>query len=259
MPPSGWTSTTPRVGGHGWMRQRLKHPATLLLLPFAWSAFFLLITVVPLLFPGRTADDQTVALVLFGVAWALLLLPLYIIRSKQPTSAHHRIRFRLHPFALDTFLLGVVLFILHIVIDPRIGWISYALFWIAWARTIARTGAAFESGAVRWLLPVDVANWSTSAGVTTGWSVENEAWRIGPLAYLDVDFPRGWSARLFGIERSGCSFAAFVITDRNGFLLDPFIDRLIGDMSLTEGLHEPPLSFEGEVWPERFLRSSEEE
>ena len=258
-PPTAWQHTTPRIGGNGWIRQRLKHPATLLLFPFAWSAFFLLTTIIPLLFPGRTFDDQTAAAVMFSIAWALLLIPLYMVRSKQPTAQRYPNTIRLHPFDLTTFSTAILFFLLHIIIDVRLGWISYALFWIAWSRTVASTGRTFESGAVRWLLPVDVLGWSTSTELCAGWTAECEGWRNGPLAHLDAEFSRGWSARLFGVNRSGHHFLALVMLDRNGFLFDPFAARLITNPALIESFGKPPVSTRGLAWPERFLQLVEEE
>ena len=241
------------------MRQRLKHPASLLLLPFSWSAFFLLVTVVPLLFPGRMPDDQVVAIALFTISWLLLLVPIHIARSKQPTADRLSRTLNPSPFSVGPFLLGCVLFIAHIVIHPIIGWFSYVAFWVAWSRSVGNTARTFESGPVRWLLPGDAADWKTSEELSDGWRVENERWRTGPLAHHERELVRGWTARLFGVERSGHRFVALSLIDRNGFLFDPFAARLIGNANLESIIESPPIATTGIEWPQRFLQPIEEE
>ncbi|MAK68862.1 MAG: hypothetical protein CME50_02670, partial [Halieaceae bacterium] len=71
-PPDAW-----RV----WERQRLKPPGTTLLIPMAWSAFFLAATPLPLAFPGNTPDDAIISSALFATAWTLVLLPLLFLGS----------------------------------------------------------------------------------------------------------------------------------------------------------------------------------
>ena len=128
-PPMGWVSTTPSVGNFGWCRQRLRPLAWPLLRPLAWAPLFLLLSAIPLAIPGQTPDDQVVSASFFLLAWGLVILPLLFSRNSQPMSGRSVLSL---PVDWASLTIASALFSLHLVIDPRLGWLSYGLFWLAY-------------------------------------------------------------------------------------------------------------------------------
>ena len=55
-PPESWSVTDHRDGGRGWIRQRLQPLGPMILYTTAWAPFFLLASLVPLVFPGNTPE-----------------------------------------------------------------------------------------------------------------------------------------------------------------------------------------------------------
>ena len=159
-PPMEWVSTTPSVGNFGWCRQRLRPLAWPLLRPLAWAPLFLLLSAVPLAIPGRTPDDQTVSAFFFLLAWGLVILPLLFSRNSQPMSGRSVLSL---PVDWASLMIAFVLFALHIVIDPRLGWFSYGLFWLAYFRTIQLVQNSMMASPSRFLLPVLPEDWEGGA------------------------------------------------------------------------------------------------
>lgn len=253
--PESWSATTPQVGGRGWMRQRLSPLGAAILYSTAWAPFFLVISALPLAFPGNTPNDQYVALGLFLASWLLLIVPFTNLRDGLENQARTS--------ALDTYpvdailiLVGAAFFALHILIDPRIGWISFAIFAYAQYRTIANISASVSMNSARWLLPITKQDFSPDI-LTTGWEASSKTFRNGPLAVWIGPLPE-YAATLIGVTRGDSSFVAFALKHRGGTLHDPFSESLVADSRFDSLLAAPPLTIAGEAWPDRFGPSGEQ-
>ena len=223
----------------GWLRQTLRPIAPRLLLPMAWSPFFLVITAVPLILPDRAPiDDQTAVAVFFTLSWLLILVPLYLFRSSQPT---HVGSLQTLPFDWLLFTLACLVFGLHVLINPILGWVSYGLFWLAWFRTytMIRDVAIKPSG--RWLLPVNPSSWNATDGLSDGWDIVSEFWTSAPIARLNVD---SGQIILTGVSRGDDRFLALSLIGPAGFVHDPFADNLA-----YEALSEEQVTITGLDWP----------
>ncbi len=249
-PPMSWVSTTPRIGNFGWCRQRLRPLAWPLLRPLAWAPLFLLLTAIPLAVPGKTPDDQVVSAVFFSVAWGLVILPLLFSRNSQPMSGGSLISL---PVDWLSFASALVIFILHLVIDPMLGWISYGLFWLSYFRTIQLVQNAMMTPPSRFLLPIDPADWE--GGLEDPWEVSSERWSRNRIA--SARFQNG-DLVLSGSSRSGQDFLSLAFVHKSGFVHDPFHERLSKETGLADLLSKP-LPVVGRQWPALFLQSPEEE
>ncbi len=240
--PESWPSPS-SDGGSGWLRQTLRPVASSILLPLAWSPFFLVLTIVPLLLPDRTPlDDQMTAATFFALSWLLILVPLYLIRSSQPTHVYSLLTL---PVDWLLFALASAFFGLHVLTHPAIGWLSYGLFWLAWFRTyvMIRDVATMPSG--RWLLPVDSSDWKTADALRDDWEIVSEFWTSGPIAQLEVE---GGIITLFGVSREDDRFVALTLIGPSGFVHDPFADNHI-----YTALSKPQVIIPGIDWPSRLL------
>jgi len=247
-PPESWRSTTPKDGGRGWARQRLKPIVSSILIPLAWSPLFLFLAVVPLALPGRLpADDQSVAALFFALTWVLVLVPLYLARSNQPMSEGGVLSL---PFDWATFVVAAVAFSLHILVNPMLGWISYALFWVAWVRTFRRIEQILQIPAARWLLPIDQSGWNSSSMLPPEWQVISENWTTGSIARVDCEYGH---LSIAGVSRGSDRFLALALLDGAGFVHDPFSDGPVGEALAGVLLSQPPVSNPGLEWPERLL------
>ena len=242
--PESW-STPSDDSAKGWLRQTLRPVGTRLLLPMSWSPFFLVITAVPLALPDRTpVDDQTTAAAFFALSWLLIIVPLYLIRSSQPTyvGSIHTL-----PFDWLTFAIACAVFGLHVSIHPALGWLSYAIFWLAWFRTYAMIRDVVIKPSGRWLLPVDSSNWKTTQALRDGWDIDSEFWTSGPIAKLNVGTGE---ITLTGVSRGEDRFVAIALINPSGFVHDPFAD----DHS-RRVLYESQVVITGVDWPSRLLPS----
>ena len=84
LPSDKWTLADTKTGGKGWIRQRFKPPARSILLPCSWSIFFLIATIVPLVFSGQTPNDQFASIILFISTWSLLFIPAWMAQNEMP-------------------------------------------------------------------------------------------------------------------------------------------------------------------------------
>ena len=247
-PPESWRSTTSKEGGRGWARQRLKPVVSSILIPLAWSPMFLFLAAVPLALPGRLpTDDQSVAALFFTLTWVLVLVPLYLARSNQPMSEGSVLSL---PFDWATFVVAAVAFPLHILVDPVLGWISYALFWIAWVRTYRRIEKILQIPAARWLLPIDQSGWNSSSMLPSEWQVISENWTTGSIARINCEYGH---LSISGVSRGSDRFLALTLLDGAGFVHDPFSDGPVGEALAGVLLSQPPVSHPGLEWPERLL------
>ena len=242
--PEPWPTPSSN-SAKGWRRQMLRPVAPRLLLPMAWSPFFLVVTAIPLALPDRTpVDDQIAAAAFFALSWLLILVPLYLFRSTQPT---HVGSIHTLPFDWVTFVLACAVFGLHVLIDPAFGWVSYAIFWLAWFNTyfMIRDVAIIPSG--RWLLPVDSSDWKTSEALSDGWNIISDYWTSGPIAKLNVN---SGQITLSGVSRGDDRFVAIALIGPSGFVHDPFADDFA-----RVALQVPQVIITGLDWPSRLLPS----
>ena len=251
IPPSlPWVSTTPRVGNFGWCRQRLRPLVWPLLKPLAWAPLFLLLTAIPLLLPGRTPDDQVTSMFFFSISWGLVVLPILFSRNAQPMSDDSLLSL---PVDWPSLALASALFPLHLTIDPRIGWLSYAMYWVAYFRTVQLVQASMLTPPARFLLPIEPEDWSGE--LSPPWRVSSATWSRKMLA--SVDMPNG-RVILSGSSRSGQDFLSLAFVHKSGFIQDPFHDPSPGGSELSELLADP-LAVVGRGWPDSLIISSEEE
>lgn len=247
-PPESWLSTTAQEGGKGWARQRLQPVAPSILMPIAWSPLFLLLSAIPLILPDRLpADDQSVAALFFTMAWILILVPLYLVRSSQPMSEDALLSL---PFDWATFAGASVIFALHILVSPILGWISYALFWVAWLRSFRQIEQILQIPAARWLLPIDQSAWNSSSQLPSEWQVISERWTTGTIARVDCEYGH---LAIAGASRGSDRFLALALLDSAGFVHDPFSDGPVGKALAISLLAQPPIADLGLEWPERLL------
>lgn len=249
FPSENWTISDYTKGGVGWLRQRFKPPARTVLIPCSWSLFFFVASVVPLVFPGNTSDDQMAALGLFITGWAMTILPAWNAMNILPSEPSRL-------FGIDTWipvLLGGAMFPLHILIDPRIGWISYAALLYGWWRLMQRFQSGFGAPSNRWLLPFDVTDWE-NVTLSQEWEKDSNRWRNGPLAHHKEET----NLRLYGISRGKYRFIALHYIHDSGWLNDPFSNSAENNLDIQQYLENPPLDECTLSWPHQFLRQKDE-
>ena len=249
-PPLPWVSTTPRVGNFGWCRQRMRPLVWPLLRPLAWAPLFLFLSAIPLALPGRTPNDQITSMFFFSISWGLVFLPILFARNAQPMSSESLLSL---PVDWASLALASAIFPLHLSIDPRIGWLSYAMYWVAYVRTVQLVQAAMMTPPARFLLPIEPDDWSGELGPP--WEISSTKWSRKRLA--SVDLPNG-AVVLSGSSRSGHDFLSLAFVHRSGFVQDPFHERSIAESGLAELLAHP-LEVVGREWPASLLPSPEEE
>ena len=252
-PPDTWASSFPRKGGRGWIRQRHKPVSSSILLPLAWSPFFLAMTAAPLVFPDRVPYDREVAASLFAISWLLILIPLYIARNEQPMSGDGLFSL---PLDWKTFALAALLFPLHVVWDPLLGWISYLLFWLVWLRSIGLIQDILSTPPARWLLPIETSGWSSSNLLGPRWEVISENWTTGPMAIARCEHGH---LSIGGVSRDGIRFLGLTLVHRSGFVQDPFFESKASHSEVQRILSRPPVEQEGLEWPKRLIVPDEEE
>ena len=252
-PPDTWASSFPRKGGRGWIRQRHKPVSSSILLPLAWSPFFLAMTAAPLVFPDRVPYDREVTASLFAISWLLILIPLYMARNNQSMSDDGLFSL---PFDWRTFVLAALLFPLHILWDPLLGWISYALFWLAWLRSIGLIQDILSTPPARWLLPIETSGWSSSNLLGPRWEVISENWTTGPMAIARCEHGH---LSIGGVSRDGIRFLGLTLVHRSGFVQDPFFESKASHSEVQRILSRPPVEQEGLEWPKRLIVPDEEE
>ena len=249
-PPLPWVSTTPRVGNFGWCRQRMRPLVWPLLRPLAWAPLFLFLSAIPLALPGRTPNDQITSMFFFSISWGLVFLPIIFARNAQPMSEESLLSL---PVDWVSLVLASAIFPFHLSIDPRIGWLSYAMYWVAYVRTIQLVQAAMMTPPARFLLPIEPDDWSGELGPP--WEISSAKWSRKRLA--SVDLPNG-TVVLSGSSRSRQDFLSLAFVHRSGFVQDPFHERSLAESGLAELLVHP-LEVVGREWPDSLLPTPEEE
>ena len=210
-------------------------------------------TAVPLVFPDRVPYDREVAASLFAISWLLILIPLYMARNDQSMSEDGLFSL---PFDWRTFLLAALLFPLHILWDPLLGWISYALFWLAWLRSIGLIQDILSTPPARWLLPIETSGWSSSNLLGPRWEVISENWTTGPMAIARCEHGH---LSIGGVSRDGIRFLGLTLVHRSGFVQDPFFESKASHSEVQRILSRPPVEQEGLEWPKRLIVPDEEE
>ena len=242
--PEAWANSG--SGMANWSRQRLRPLAWGLLKPSAWAPFFLVSSSFPLAFPGKTPDDQAVASILFLVSWTLLIIPQMLERNSQPSSGGSLLSL---PIDWKLLLAGIVIFPLHIEVDPRIGWISYSLFIASMVRSIRLMSESIAIPPARIVAPVNAK--ALDGFVIDGqWTVLSDRWRRGPIATLGTE--KG-SLLISGNSRSGFDFISLAYRHQTGFVQDCFFEGHPESEALSEILSSPPILFEGAEWPSIFI------
>jgi hypothetical protein len=217
-------------------------------MPLAWSPLFLLLSAIPLILPNRLpVDDQSVAALFFTMTWILILVPLYLVRSAQPMSEDALLSL---PFDWATFAGASVIFALHILVSPILGWVSYALFWVAWFRSFRQIEQILQIPAARWLLPIDQSVWKSSSQLPSEWQVISERWTTGSIARVGCEYGH---LAIAGASRGSDRFLALALLDGAGFVHDPFSDGPVGKALAISLLSQPPVADLGLEWPKRLL------
>jgi hypothetical protein len=252
QPPESWNHTDSQLGGKGWVRQRLKPVGPQILYTSSWSIFFLISSSVPLIFPNKLPiDDQLSAIILFSFSWFLLLIPFIWFSNSNNEN------FTFFPLDLFYFCFGGIFFILHILIDPRLGWFGFLLFLIAWVRTISNISNSLSVNSSRWLLPISLSDFSQDF-FNEGWIIYSNKFRNGLIATKSDTFGP-YSAELTGVSYRNYRFIAFSMVYRDRIIHDPFNINFVSNVQIDDFLLQPPLKISGEHWPEIFAVKIEEE
>lgn len=254
-PGENWDIASSSEVGRGWMRQRLQPLGPRILYTTAWAPFFLIASAIPLAFPGRTPDDQLVAISLFSASWFLLLLGFRKLQDVLPNTVEGLLK-KFYPFDIVLMLPAAIVFLLHILIDSRLGWLSFLLFAFAQYRTIQNLISVAGENSARWLLPINSEDYS-EAVLNDGWMGVSNNFRNGTLARWEGALPE-YTANLIGVTRGDSSFVAFTLMHRVGTIHDAFSDTFVSDPRFASLLSSPPLLIAGEAWAERFFATTDE-
>ncbi|MEC9120479.1 MAG: hypothetical protein VYC33_04050 [Candidatus Thermoplasmatota archaeon] len=249
-PGENWDIASSSEVGRGWMRQRLQPLGPRILYTTAWAPFFFIASAIPLAFPGRTPDDQLVAISLFSASWFLLLLGFRKLQDGLPIPVEGLLK-KFYPFDIVLMLPAAIFFLLHILIDSRFGWLSFLLFAFAQYRTIQNLISVAGENSARWLLPIIPEDYS-EAVLNDGWMGVSTNFRNGTLARWEGALPE-YTANLIGVTRGDSRFVAFTLMHRVGTIHDAFSDTFVSDPRFASLLSSPPLLIAGEAWSERFL------
>ena len=150
------------------------------------------------------------------------------------------------------FSTGILFFILHILINPIIGWISYSFFCTAWFSQILRFQSGFKVPSNRWILPFEHSEWRREI-LGKNWEISSVKWRNGPLAIHSIID----GLELHGTSRSGEQFIALHFHGREGWLNDPFTKQMESE-KIHNFLITPPIKSGGKMWNSRFLQRIKE-
>ena len=150
-----------------------------------------------------------------------------------------------------------IFFILHILIDPRLGWFGFLLFLIAWARTIRNISNSLSVNSSRWLLPISSSDYSQDI-LNDRWEISSNKFRNGLIATKSDKFGP-YSAELTGVSYRNYRFIAFSMVYRNRIIHDPFNTNFVSNIQINNFLSLPPLKISGEHWPDIFTVETEEE
>ena len=252
IPTESWDSTTYDIGGRGWMRQRLEPVGPRILFPTAWSLFFLIASTIPLIFPNKVfVDDQNLAISFFLISWFLLLVPFLQFSNGNSED------FNLFPLQIIPFILGIFLFLLHIAIDPKLGWLSYLFFIFAWFKTVQNISKSLSVNSARWLLPILQSDFSEDI-FNDGWILLSKKFRNGLIAKWSKELGP-YSGEITGLSWGNHKFIAFSVVYNNRIIHDPFNSNFLENDLLKDILFQSPVKILGESWPLNFIQIAEDE
>tara|TARA_B100000579_G_C22834066_1_gene857617 strand:- start:1588 stop:2247 length:660 start_codon:yes stop_codon:yes gene_type:complete len=214
-----------------------------MLVPIAWTAFFLVAASFPLIFPGRTSDDQLIASALFGIGWTLTIAPLAFTGAIGNHPARKSV-FDIYPIDAKSILIGLIFFAAHVFINTLFGWLAYLFFWIAWVRTVVAISEAVEPSCGRWLLPVTAEAYAASM-VAEGWQKKERRFGTDCL----VVGPEVGDSKIIieGVRHHTGTYLAVSLLGRSGYRYDPFQTRLHNPIPANM-LHEPPIEIANLKW-----------
>ncbi len=268
----------PNEHWNGWKRQRLKPMAARFVLAPSWSLALLIASTFPLIFPGKTPDDQMVSSILFFSSFVVLMIQPIRIASAMPDGDGLTMLcwlwfgdgFSNYSRSIGFTLLGAISFVGHILIDVRIGWLSYLCFLILWFHLTFRAATALMPPSGRWLVPIGDLQFDGSQ-VSDSWELERKRFFRNRLAKFNLT--HGQRVELHGVKRRGEKFIALHLRHPSSIIYDPFVDvARIGSINFfglgfcgarlegVEGvLEEPPINLTPSSWPEEYLCQNEEE
>ena len=203
----------------GWARQRMRPLAWSILKPVAWSPFFLISSIFPLVFTGNTPDDQFVSGALFVISWTLLIVPVSNARNAQPTSSDN---FLILPIDWALLSLGCLLFLAHIYYSPLLGWVAYAVFLTAFLRSIMMISEVFSIPPARIMSPLEKSSWDSRA-LPERWEINSRSWSKGKISSTPIGEGK---LVLYGHTRQYTDFISISYICKFGFVQDCLFESL---------------------------------
>ncbi len=236
----------------GWARQRMRPLAWSILKPVAWSPFFLISSIFPLVFTGNTPDDQFVSGALFVISWTLLILPVSNARNAQPTSSDN---FLILPIDWALLSLGCLLFLAHIYYSPLLGWVAYAVFLTAFLRSIMMISEVFSIPPARIMSPLEKSSWDSRA-LPERWEINSRSWSKGKISSTPIGEGK---LVLYGHTRQYTDFISISYICKFGFVQDCLFESHPHSDEIIAVLEELQFDFSQVEWPIELIAFDEEE
>ena len=236
----------------GWARQRMRPLAWSILKPVAWSPFFLISSIFPLVFTGNTPDDQFVSGALFVISWTLLIVPVSNARNAQPTSSDN---FLILPIDWAFLSLGCLLFLAHIYYSPLLGWVAYAVFLTAFLRSIMMISEVFSIPPARIMSPLEKSSWDSRA-LPERWEINSRSWSKGKISSTPIGEGK---LVLYGHTRQYTDFISISYICKFGFVQDCLFESHPHSDEIIAVLEELQFDFSQVEWPIELIAFDEEE
>ena len=236
----------------GWARQRMRPLAWSILKPVAWSPFFLITSIFPLVFTGNTPDDQFVSGALFVISWTLLIVPVSNARNAQPTSSDN---FLILPIDWALLSLGSLLFLAHIYYSPLLGWVAYAVFLTAFLRSIMMISEVFSIPPARIMSPLEKSSWDSRA-LPERWEINSRSWSKGKISSTPIGEGK---LVLYGHTRQYTDFISISYICKFGFVQDCLFESHPHSDEIIAVLEELQFDFSQAEWPIELIAFDEEE
>ena len=236
----------------GWARQRMRPLAWSILKPVAWSPFFLISSIFPLVFTGNTPDDQFVSGALFVISWTLLIVPVSNARNAQPTSSDN---FLILPIDWALLSLGCLLFLAHIYYSPLLGWVAYAVFLTAFLRSIMMISEVFSIPPARIMSPLEKSSWDSRA-LPERWEINSRSWSKGKISSTPIGEGK---LVLYGHTRQYTDFISISYICKFGFVQDCLFESHPHSDEIIAVLEELQFDFSQVEWPIELIAFDEEE
>ena len=236
----------------GWARQRMRPLAWSILKPVAWSPFFLISSIFPLVFTGNTPDDQFVSGALFVISWTLLIVPVSNARNAQPTSSDN---FLILPIDWALLSLGCLLFLAHIYYSPLLGWVAYAVFLTAFLGSIMMISEVFSIPPARIMSPLEKSSWDSRA-LPERWEINSRSWSKGKISSTPIGEGK---LVLYGHTRQYTDFISISYICKFGFVQDCLFESHPHSDEIIAVLEELQFDFSQVEWPIELIAFDEEE